>query len=759
MLTSLIASLVLMGALSLLARRAWLHHCPPQAEGRRQSLLHLAGLWLRLAPMLLVSAAASPWLSAMVGLAWAAYETLDLMAWKYLNLPIRKVVLHAPVKLTDADAIPNLVNTLRTFVPWRTFAILAVAAMVGVALYAAFAVAPPLMAIGLAAMLIAGALGLRFMAGRITVGLSARPAESAFLTVDGSLPEGRLVAADRRAASIVRSDKPSAAKHVLLVLNESAGDDVKCHGQIDLVDAICAASGDASGWLRATRSVTPSSCTDIALPCLFTGCAPEESTAKLHSLPMLFDLAKARGMTTMFYSASTLRWANFEAFFGVGSPTGAIDELATPHTTGLPFVHELGCDDYLMAKRLHDRILEAEGPLFIVLYTYGLHLPFQSDSAGPIPEHITDRRCRAAYTVTQAHRMAFDALRQTGRYDETLIISIGDHGEAFGVDGSDRSSGSSRLTKLSATVTQPLFVIKPPAGMEAAHRACLAANMSQLVSLIDIAPTLASMLAVDLAGDSLSYKGHDLTRQAVPDDRVHYTLTVNEWRKWPQAATMIAQGDMRLCIDYQTVHALCSDGAGQPLSPALYNHADTLLARAQAVPVVSQVIARVFRDKLDNRALLTAERFTVTVPDLPRPQPVQGGHDTFFGHDILVSDAVQGRLHFVGRCHDENGFGLHQEDRGILLYGPYVALPAGRYAASFVFAPGSSMRPLTLDVCAADQPCIAHGEITQLKNGQTATITFDLPCPAQGLEVRLHSHHGFSGLCLGLFLTQTGVIV
>jgi len=473
---------------------------------------------------------------------------------------------------------------------------------------------------------------------------------------------------------------------------------------------------------------------------------------------MLFDLAKARGMSTMFYSASTLRWANFEAFFGVDSPTGAIDDVATPHSTGLPFAHELGCDDYLMAQRLRDRILEAEGPLFIVLYTYGLHLPFQNDSAEPIPAHITDRRCRAAHTVTQAHRMAFDALRQTGRYDETLIISVGDHGEAFGVDGSDRSSGSSRLTKLSATVTQPLFVIKPPAGLEAARRDRLAANMTQLVSLIDIAPTLASMLEVELVDDSLSYQGHDLTRQAIPDDRVHYTLTVNEWRKWPQAATMVAQGDMRLCIDYQTVDALCSDGAGQPLLSALHAHADALLTRAQAVPVVSQVIGRVFRDKLNNRALLAAERSTMTAPDLPRPPPVPGGYDTFFGHDIRVYDVVQGWLHFGGRCHDENGFGLHHEDRGILLYGPYIALPAGRYAATFVFAPGSTMHPLTLDVCAADLPCIAQRQVTKLEDGQTAAITFELPVAVHALEVRLHSHHGFSGVCLGLFLTQTGLI-
>lgn len=775
MLHALIAPLVATFALCLLARREWRREYLPEPGARRESLLHLAGLWLRLAALWLVvfwlgvaaAVAGLPPLGALLlaligGQLWAIYETLDLVAWKYLNLSLFRVARHAPVKAGDADAMPNLVKAIRTFVPLASFARLSVGGLAAMALCAgpwgsAEAEAARVWAVlALALALPLGAFGLRVWAARAAAGLPVRPAERAFLAQDDSLPEGRLEAADRSRACHARPGARSTARHILLVLNESTGEDVTCHGDIPLAEAIRAASGGARGgaaeWLRPAHALTPSSCTDIALPCLFTGSAPDASAATMHRLPLLFDLAKARGMTTLFYSTSTLKWGNLEAFFGA-----AIDDLATPHSTGLPFVHELGCDDYLMAERLRDRILRAEGPLFIVLYTYGLHLPFQNDSAGPIPDHITDRRQRAAHTVTQAHRMAFDALRQTGRYDETLILSLGDHGEAFGVDGSDRRSRSSRLTKLSSTVTRPLFLMKPPAGLETARRACLEANMAQrLVSLIDVAPTLASVLEVALAPDLPPYAGYDLTREAVPEDRLHVTLTVNEWRGWPQAAVMLAQGDLRLCVDYQTTTALCCDGHGQPLPEAQHPAADALLAQAMALSVPRKVIARVFRDKLDNRAALQAERFALVVPDLPRPTAMPGGADLFFGTDILISDPAAGRLHHMGRHHDARGFGLRRRDRGILVYGPYVDLPAGRYAASFVFAPGARHRPLLVDVCASGLPNIAKAELPQLTDGRLATVEFAISQPAEALEVRLHSHQGFSGICQGLFLTRIG---
>ncbi len=761
-----------------MVRIEWRHACHPAPGLRRDSLLHLAALWLRLAVLLVLLAGAiatlpppvALLLALVCGLVWASCEALDLVARKYLDLPLLQVARFAPVKAADADALQTVVKAIRTYVPLAVWMRLGAVGVAACALCAGpWHLTGPAALLALAGALVLAAVGLRGWAGRLGGSLALRPAERAFLAVDDSLPERRLGAADRSGACKAMSGRGSAARHVLLVVNESTGADVTCHGGLALAEAICAASGEAGGWLRPANPVTPSSCTDVALPCLFTGCAPQDSAETLHRMPLLFDLAKARGMTTLFYSASTLRWGNFEAFFGGdgggaggggagggGAGGGAIDDLATPQNRGLPLVHELGCDDHPMAAGLRDRILTTDGPLFMVLYTYALHLPFLTESEGPIPDQITDRRSRAAHAVTEAHRMVFDALRQTGRYDDTLIVSVGDHGETFGVDGNDGGGAVSRLTKLSHHVTRPLFVIKPPASLGPAQRACLEANMDRLVSLIDVAPTVASVLGVELAEGLPPYQGYDLTCEVVPDDRLHVTLTVNEWRGWPQAAVMLAQGDLRVCVDYQTTESLCCGGDGKPVPAAWHGAADALLVRAMTLPVVSAMIARVFRDKLHIRARPQAKRFARVVPDVPRPLAIAGGGEWFFGTDILISDPGAGRLHYAGNRHDARGFGLGRQDRGIMVYGPYVDLPAGVYSASYVFAAGAGWRPVRMDVCAAGRPDIAAQEIGQSGDGRLATIGFALDRAAEGLEVRLHSDHGFSGICQGLFVTRIG---
>ena len=69
---------------------------------------------------------------------------------------------------------------------------------------------------------------------------------------------------------------------------------------------------------------------------------------------------------------------------------------------------------------------------------------------------------------------------------------------------------------------------------------------------------------------------------------------------------------------------------------------------------------------------------------------------------------------------------------------------------------GARRKPLLLDVCATGLPTIASRKITRLAEGRLAVIEFTLEAPAEALEVRLHSHQGFSGFCQGLFLSRIG---
>lgn len=80
-----------------------------------------------------------------------------------------------------------------------------------------------------------------------------------------------------------------------------------------------------------------------------------------------------------------------------------------------------------------------------------------------------------------------DHLRETGRYDETLIVLTADHGEEFGEHGLYREHWSTH----DGTQRVPLL-IKPPAGT-----AYEPGGRSQLVTNVDMAPTIADYAGLD----------------------------------------------------------------------------------------------------------------------------------------------------------------------------------------------------------------------------------------------------------------------
>lgn len=681
--------------------------------------------------------------SALLTGLWAVSEVINITSFQYLNLPASSVSKHLPLQPSEAGGFTSMVATARHYVRVRVLVCL----WLGSWLIVEFLAAAPAGAAWSACSAVAMAGFVSLSPFRRTT-LVATSAEAAFLALGHDLEFARTARRPQPHGVRAIEGQLPRARHVLLIVNESAGDDVPAStGDGSLAERICGLSGDAGEWVRPINPVTPSSCTEIAIPCLMTGAAPEDGFESFTQLPSIFDMAKARGMTTLFYSAGCLTWANLENLLDFPVQDG----ILSPQLADLPYVNDLGCDDYLVAQRLHDHILATTDPLCIVVYFHGLHLPFQKDSVCDIPPVITDRRRRASHVTEASHALVFEALRRTGRYDDTLIISVGDHGEAFGVDPLDRSSRQSRLTRLSATVTRPMFVVKPPRMLDLVGLARLRANATQLVSLLDVAPTVASMLAVELKPD-LRHAGYDLCGRVVPDERVHYTLTVTDWRSWPLSAVMIAQGQHRVCIDYQSREALCCDGKGQGLPAAAAAQTDALLRTALAVPLVQRAITRVFRDKLARGRLPNVSpppRQAMAV--VPGRLRAQGGRfEVFFRAD---TPQPEGLLQCNGCLRHRKGIQIDESHRGILIYGPYMDLSPGRYRATFVFAAGANKHPLSVDVLSDQQKDIQRVNLPGLARGRVASVVFDLEHEATGLEIRLHSEGGFAGRCLGLHLS------
>lgn len=523
---------------------------------------------------------------------WAIIEVGNHLCFRFFKLPLARVVLHLPIRSADDNSWSSLFAYIKGFFPTKLFAYYMFA---GAGFYVLY-FGKNLNSYGITNLLAVGS-GLALVPWVLRIFIKPRVSfsdvEARFLVPTQSTPSNRLKKSPRMIAEVQGILRVAEGKNVILIINESVGanatsaqDKSKC-----LASCLVELAGDSNHWIVFENALTASTCTDISIPCLVTGCAPQESVDRLHLLPTIFDIAKSAGLRTVFATSCTLKWANFDQFFALDS----IDKFLGPIEKNYPIVNELNCDDALIVEDLCEYLLQTTEPVCAVVYLNSLHIPFQSESKFGFPSEITERRDRATYITEQSHKMIFDVLKHSGRYESSLIFSVGDHGELPQI--ADQKLGNlSRLTELSTSVIRPLCLMRLPEPVPTHQRQIVLANRGALVSLIDIVPTVTEFLGCHLSEKHRS-DGMSLFH-SIPVSRIHYTLGVNDWRSWPRSAVAIACQDLCVCIDYQAAQHACVDEYGAPFVGSRAILKDRLLQHALHEPIVRNAISNIFLDKL-----------------------------------------------------------------------------------------------------------------------------------------------------------------
>jgi membrane-anchored protein YejM (alkaline phosphatase superfamily) len=330
----------------------------------------------------------------------------------------------------------------------------------------------------------------------------------------------------------------------LLIINESTGGFFKSaqNNALSLATRIQnIASTDSNNWLQFKYAVTNGPLTDISLPSIMTGSGSYEGYKKIHSLPFLWDLAKARGYETVYFTSQIIHWAHFDNFFRFAQ----IDHLFSAETWHLPLMNDFGIDDIIMARQAAQYILHStpDKKIFLVVFTNALHYPYQEKSILQIPATITSRHAKATYILEEAHRLIFDALVKSSRYQQSLIIINADHGEdIFKTRDIPRGDGGQY-----EEILRIPFLMHVPANFSAKIKKTLRFNTKRLVSNLDIAPTLADILGLRLP-NQYKYSGYSLLKK-IPGNRLSICVSTNEWRKWPIMGLTLARGSDRfICM-------------------------------------------------------------------------------------------------------------------------------------------------------------------------------------------------------------------
>ena len=388
-------------------------------------------------------------------------------------------------------------------------------------------------------------LPIAFVAARLASasGIGGDPRIAALMDAPPETVE--TIGAAPAARALALDPAPSAMPDtIVLVVMESTGATVpSADGKGLLSDAIIERSG-TRGWVRFEQAVTNSNATDVSIPSILTGAGAHEPREKLMRMPVVSQYAQARGYDTALITSAWLGFGGLGDFL----KSGGLRQTIAAEQSNLPFISDLAVDDAFMYRAAVREILDADGRLFLILYPHGLHWPFQNESALPIPANATSRRARAAGIAEAGFGLLFDALRESGRLDDALVVVTGDHGE-FDY-GDTLRVPRMRLETFGEGVLSPIFFVKPPGGERGAGHAALAANRDRLVANTDIAPTIAGVLGARPAKDG--FAGQSLF-SPIADDRVIFSSATNPWRAWPKSALAVSRGRERMLCDQRVL--------------------------------------------------------------------------------------------------------------------------------------------------------------------------------------------------------------
>lgn len=206
-------------------------------------------------------------------------------------------------------------------------------------------------------------------------------------------------------------------------------------------------------------------------------------------VPSLSSELRKRGYQTAFFNSSDNRYQSSDLFLSARG-FNLVQDCRTlsgnqPILRGSSrTVGENGCDDRLTADALN-RWIDAQGDqsFFGMLWTVMTHYPyFTKGKVATYSENPDlDRYLNALRIGDEALGKVLTHLEERGLMDSTLVIVIGDHGEAFG-----RHGCWNHENVYDETVRVPLMLINP--------RLFHGESYSQLSGSVDVAPTILELL-------------------------------------------------------------------------------------------------------------------------------------------------------------------------------------------------------------------------------------------------------------------------
>ena len=350
----------------------------------------------------------------------------------------------------------------------------------------------------------------------------------------GGTQTKELYRSKERISPLKKQDQAEKSEPILLVINESWGvNGLKSYTEKSYSMPKVFSLLESRPDFRAFQNhFTNSTATELSLPSILTGVAPYESFKKIHTMPFIWDWAKAAGYKTYFFTSQRLKWANLDRY--LNSPS--LDVRYSAEESSLNVVNDYAVDEISFIKNIIDMdlIKQDEAPAFIVYFSGAMHLPFQDSSVHLKPEKSLTKHKKALIILDHALETLILEIEKKTKAPLKVIMTS-DHGE-------HPSGGSpARINNYSDTILKIPLVTS---GLS------LDQNTDRLSENIDITKTLVKYWKLDQVNKMTFDKllGDSLDAPAIEPKTV-ISLNVNSYRKWKNKAFAIITDSSHLTFN------------------------------------------------------------------------------------------------------------------------------------------------------------------------------------------------------------------
>ena len=327
---------------------------------------------------------------------------------------------------------------------------------------------------------------------------------------------------------------------LLITLDTTRADRLGCYGYAKAItpalDSL-AQNGSLFKYVYAPAPITlPSHAT------MLTGLYPPEHGLRNNGknslnaqVPLLPEILSKHGYQTGAFIASTILNAKFGLNRGFQFYDDKSKETADNNSIDLMADDDNMIQDYRPANEITDAAIkwfsgiQQDHPFFCWVHYYDPHNP-RYDHRETFPAHQFDSKYDAEIAFMDLHiSRLLSFLHDRDLLENTVIVAVGDHGESLGEHGENTHG----LTVYNAVMRVPLLISFP-------NRIKPGLRISTPVSLVDLFPTILSMLSVNTESQGQALKDI-MTRSAAPalagketEARAWYGETYATWEnfKW-----------------------------------------------------------------------------------------------------------------------------------------------------------------------------------------------------------------------------------